>query len=172
CQLDAPARIELTLTQLDPLDPDTDEAAAAYVSTHQTALMRLTTYLEEEGFNEAMRGYSWLARGIESFKTLAARLLDHAYGINRGLFVSITEPDRLARKKDVRPRDTVAEFLMRKKRYAVVGLQTRLRQSDLSVAQRQHSLQTLALVTGRKFHREPAADRDKNAVAWLDHHLR
>jgi len=166
------ARIALTPTQLNPPDPNAEDAAADYVSAHQTALTLLATYLKDEALEAAPRWYSWLARTIEAIKVAGDYLLDGLYGVNRGLFVSIAEPDRLARKKDVKPRDDVAEFLMRKKRYAVVGLQTRLRQPNLSPAQRQHALQTLALVTGRKFHREPAADRDKNAAAWLNRHLR
>jgi phospholipase C len=171
-RIDTVARIALTPTQLDPPDPNAEDAAADYVSAHQTALTLLATYLKEEALEATPRWYSWLARTIEAIKAAGDYVLDGLYGINRGLFVSIAEPDRLARKKDVKPRDNVVEFLMRKKRYAVVGLQTRLRQSYLSAAQRQHALQTLALVTGRKFHREPAEDRDKNAAAWLNRHLR
>lgn len=165
-------RIELSPTMLDPPDPNAADAAASYVSAHQTALTLLAAYLKEEALETAPRWYSWLARMIEAVKTTADYLLDGLYRINRGVVVSIAAPDRLARKKDVRPRDQVAEFLMHKKRYAVDGIRKRLRQTGLSPAQREHTLQTLALVTGRKFHREPAAERYRNATAWLDRHLR
>lgn len=169
---DTLARITLTPEQLEPPDPNAEDAAADYVSTHQTALTMLTTYLEEEGFKEALRWYSCVARGIELIKTWANRVLERAYDVNRGVVVSIAAPDRLARRKDVGPRDHVAEFLMRKKRYAIVGIRNRLRQTGLTPAQRQHTLHTLALLTGRKFHREPAAERYQNAIGWLDRHLR
>lgn len=169
---DTIARIDLTPEQLGPPDADADEAAAAYVSAHQTGLTWLATYLKEEALETAPRWYSWLARGIETLETVGDRLLDWAYGVNRGVVVSIAEPDRLARQKDVSPRDNVAEFLMRKKRYAAVGVRNRLRQPGLSPAQRRHTLQTLALLTGRQFHREPADRRNASAEAWLDRHLR
>lgn len=169
---DAVARITLTPTELNPPDPNAEDAAAGEVTAHQTALTLLTTYLKEEALEAAPRWYSWLARTIEAIKSAGDYLLDGLYRVNRGIVVSIAEPDRLARRKDVRPRDDVAEFLMRQKRYAVVGIRKRLQQTDLSPAQRHHTLQTLALVTGRKFHREPAAERDKNATAWLDRNLR
>jgi phospholipase C len=165
---DAPARIELTPAQLDPPDPDADDAAAAYISTHQTALKLLATYLTEEALETAPRLYSWAARAIEAIVAVGRYLLDRVYDVNRGVVVSIAEPDRLARRKDAQSRDNVAEFLMRQKRYAVVGIRNRLRQAGLSPAQRQHTLQTLALLTGRKFHREPDNVKFKNAEVWLD----
>lgn len=169
---DALARVTLGPEQLKPPDPNAEDAAADYVSPHQAALSALTTYLEEEGFKEALRWYSCLARGFETIKAWVNWVLDRAYDINHGVVVSIAAPDRLARPKDVGPRDSVVEFLMRKKRYAVVGIRNRLRQTNLSPAQREHTLQTLALVTGRKFHRESATEKDQNATRWLDRHLR
>ncbi|GEM_PF-1651837 len=169
---DTIARIALALDRLDPPDPQAAEDAAAFVSSHQTALTLLAAYLKEEALEEAPRWYSWLARAIEAAKAASDWMLDRVYDVNRGVVVSIAAPDRLARKKDVRPRDQVAEFLMRKKRYAVVGLRNRLRQPGLSPAQRRHALQTLALLTGRPFHREPEAERIGNAETWLERHLR
>lgn len=167
---DTISRIELTPEQLDPPDPNADEAAAAYPSMHQTALKLLATYLKEEALEKVPRLSSWLARFLEVAKAKVDYYLDPAYDVNRNVVVSIAEPDKVARKKDVRPRDAVAEFLMRKKRYAVVGIQRRLLQEDLSPAQRQHSLQTLALITGRKFHREE--NGLGNAKDWLNKNLR
>lgn len=132
----------------------------------------LAGYLKSEAAELLPRLYSGWARVLETAKAAIDRLLDRAYGM-LGLVMSIAEPDRLARHKDARARDHVAELLMRKKRYAVVGIRNRFedRSLSLSPAQRQHSLQTLALLTGRKFHREPG-DRMTSATRWLAKHIR
>jgi hypothetical protein len=57
--------------------------------------------------------------------------------------------------------------MMRMKRYAAMGLRTRLGAADLAVDQQQHSLQTLALISGRNFHLEDEAEKLDNAKAWL-----
>lgn len=51
-------------------------------------------------------------------------------------------------------------------------IQSWLQQKELTPAQRQHSLQTLALISGPKFDREHKKDRVKNAIEWLGRHLR
>jgi hypothetical protein len=60
---------------------------------------------------------------------------------------------------------------MRKKRYAVLGLRSRLQDPTLTGEQRAHSVQTLALITGRKFHREAIATALPRAQTWLNKHL-
>jgi hypothetical protein len=55
---------------------------------------------------------------------------------------------------------------MRKKRYAVAGLERRLRDTAVSPRQHEHAVQTLALITDRKFYLD---DQDKvgNALRWM-----
>ena len=84
--------------------------------------------------------------------------------------VSIAEPDRLARRKDAVARDNVARSIMRKKRYAVVGLDRRMRNGSLSQAQREHALHTLALISGRKLRLEDH-DRFADADRWLQRYV-
>lgn len=163
---DGLARIELTPAELGSPDPKADDAAALHVSDHQTALQLLSSYLKTEALEDVPIFYSWLARTLEAMKACGQRLIDWTYGVQSGVVISIAEPDRLARTKDARPRDEVAEFIMRKKRYAVVGIRNRLG-GALSPAQLQHSLQTLSLVTGRKFHRQDVG----NAREWLGKHI-
>jgi hypothetical protein len=64
----------------------------------------------------------------------------------------------------------VARFLMRKKRYAVAGLQRRLRDTTVSPGQHDHAVQTLALITGRKFHLDDT-DKVANALKWLQERI-
>jgi Phosphoesterase family len=163
---DAIRKVEMTEDQLRPPDPEAEESAFGYVNAHQTALQLLAAYLKAEAFENAPRGWATLARAIEAVKSACEWVLARAYDEPAGVKVSIAEPDKLALPKDVTPRDNVARFLMRKKRYAVVGLDKRLRDASASHEQREHALQTLALVSGRKFHLEQE-DKFENANRWL-----
>jgi hypothetical protein len=163
---DTVPRIVLSDEKLKPLDPAVEEKVFGYVNTHQTALQKLAAYLKEEAFEQAPRGYATLARCLEAVKTACQWMLERAYDEPVGVRVSIAEPDKLSRRQAATPRDNVARFLMRKKRYAVTGLQRRLRDVTVSPQQHEHAVQTLALITGRKFH---LADKDRvgTAVRWL-----
>jgi phospholipase C len=168
---DTIAHIRLTEEQLKSPDPEAEEEALAEVNAHHSALQKLAEFLKAEAIEEAPRGWSAIARCLEAIKAACERVLVRAYGEPAAIKVSIAEPDRLARRRDAEARDNVASFLMRKKRYAVVGLDRRLRDASLPDPQREHSLHTLALISGRKFHRE---DRDRfvNADRWLARHVR
>jgi phospholipase C len=167
---DTAPRIALSNEQLKPHDPAAEEQVFDYVNSHQTALQRLAAYLKEEAFEQAPRGYATLARCLEVLKTACEWMLERAYDEPAGVRVSIAEPDKLSRRKATTPRDNVARFLMRKKRYAVAGLQRRLRDTTVSPGQHDHAVQTLALITGRKFHLD---DKDKvaNALKWLQERI-
>jgi len=69
---------------------------------------------------------------------------------------------------DAKPRDDVAHFLMHRKRQAVAPLAAAIRDDNLSDARRDHALQTLALITGRAYHREK--NGREHAQEWLSRH--
>lgn len=163
-------RIKLTDEELNAPDPEAEEKAFGYVSTHQQSLQKLAAYLKEEAFEKAPRGWATLARFIEALKVAADWLLERAYDEPIGVKVSIAQPDKLARKKDAIPKDLVARFLMRKKRYAIAGLETRLNDASIPESQREHSVQTLALISGQKFHLE-RREKVEHAKRWLQQHL-
>jgi hypothetical protein len=133
-------------------------------------LQRLAEFLNAEAFEKAPRGWATVARGLEAIRAACEWLLVRAYG-EPAAVISISEPDKLARRKEADARDTVASFLMRKKRYAVVGLDERMRDASLSEPRREHALHTLALISGRNFHREDR-NRFANADRWLERHVR
>lgn len=168
---DTVSKIVLNEDQLKPPDPAAEEEAFGYASTHQTALQKLADYLKAEAFENAPKGWATLARILEGIKTACDRLLSRAYGEPAGVKSSIAAPDRLTLPDDARRRDNVSRFLMRKKRYAAIGLDTRLRDRSLSHAQREHALHTLALISGRKFHLDEG-DKFENADKWLRRHVR
>lgn len=168
---DAIERIELAPGDLRSPDPHAEEEAFGLVTTHQQALGRLCSYLKHEIDEKIPRGAALSARFLEMIKSLAERFLGRAYEEPAGLPVSIAEPDKLAGRKDVTARDTVARFLMRKKKYAAIGLRRRLADSTLSPAQRDHAIHTLSLISGRDFHRQSPETQAQMAQAWLDQQL-
>jgi phospholipase C len=168
---DGPIRIELSPEQLRPPNLADEEQVFGYASAHQTALHRLTTYLKAEAAEQVPRGWSIAARGIECAKALVERTLEYIYGEPPGMRASIAEPDKLARNTDAQARDNVARFIMRKKRYAAIGIQRRLADPALNPEQRQASLHALALISGRKFHRDGAESAGTQAEEWLRLHL-
>jgi phospholipase C len=168
---DAPVWIELLPGQLRPPDPADEERVFGYSSTHQTALHLFAAYLKAEAAEQIPRVWSLAARCIECTKTMVERALEYTYDEPSGTRASIAEPDKLTRNTDATARDNVARFIMRKKRYAAMGLQQRLADPTLSPEQRHASLHTLALITGRKFHLEGLADQTASAQDWLQKHL-
>jgi phospholipase C len=167
---DTVSKIKLTDDQLKPPDLEAQEKAFGLVSAHQTALQKLAAYLKEEAFEKAPRGWATLARCLEAMKSACDWALTRAYDEPPGVRSSIAEPDKLAQSKDATPRDNVARFLMRKKKYAVVGLETRLNDASVSPDQCDHALQTLSLISGRKFHLEERNKYEK-ANVWLKQHV-
>jgi phospholipase C len=164
---DCVARIALTQDQLTPPDPEVEEAATSFVSSHHRALQKMGTYLKLTAVTGIPRIYAGAARAIEWFKHLLERPIDWLCGHRGNLTVSITKPDRISRKT-VTVREDYAHFLMRQKRRALAVLGERLRNANLSGAERDHAVHTLALITGRRFHRE--ANNREVAGAWLKRH--
>lgn len=167
----APLRIELTVQQMAPPDPLMEEQAFGYRSAHHAALALLAAHLKAEAFDEIPRVTSFAARLVEYVKTASERWLVRLLGEPSGAAISIAEPDKVSSRAVAAIRDDVARFVMRKKRYAMLGLRTRLSDPELPPEQREHTLMTLGLITGRKFHHEPAATRFTHAHQWLAQHL-
>jgi phospholipase C len=157
-------RISLSATQLQPPDPRAEEEAFGASSSHQAALAQLAQWLEIEAMEKAPRIAVLLAKMAEAAKAFAERYI---LGPDGGFSVSIAQPDKLSLPLQTLATDSVASFMMRMKRYAAMGLQTRLGAADLAADQQHHSLQTLALISGRNFHLEDEAEKLDNAKAWL-----
>ena len=157
-------RISLSAAQLQPPDPRAEEEAFGASSSHQVALAQLAQWLEIEAVEKAPRLAVLLARIAEAVKACAERYI---LGPDGGFSVSVAQPDKLSLPLQTSATDSIASFMMRMKRYAAMGLRTRLGATDLAADQQQHSLQTLALITGRNFHLEDDAEKLDNAKAWL-----
>lgn len=160
-------RIELTRDQLAPPDPELEEKATAMDSDHHKALRAMAGELEIRVIENLPRAYSWGARCIEAVKAWCERGLARLYHEGNALPVSLTEPDKLARKT-VAVREDYARFLMHQKRRALPCLAERIRDEGLPLAAREHAVHTLALISGRRFHREK--DKLAHADKWLRRH--
>jgi phospholipase C len=174
---DTSRSIDLTLDQLTPPDLAKEEEIFGIVSTHQTALQKLSAYLnvalwERTADEELPRWFAWLSRSIEwtkvrlvyfleGMRDLCDSLLSYLYE-EKGFSVSIAHPDKLT-MKHASEQDSAAHFLMHQKPRAVRGLAKRIHDVNTSPAVREHALVTLAAMTGRKFHRHGI----EHARQWL-----
>lgn len=159
-------RITLSAAELAPPDPKAEEAAFGALNDHQSALQKLANYLEDEALRHVPSSYALAARIAEAIRAAAQFVLERALQELPGVKASIAEPDKLAGPRDRRAKDSVARFIMRTKGYAAARMATRLDYRTLPADQREHALQTLALISGRNFHRP---DETKLAAAqqWL-----
>jgi phospholipase C len=160
CEL---TRIELSPDQLVPPDPKAEEEAFGSASSHQAALAKLSEWLKLEADEGLPRVASSLARLAEWIRVqVEKRFLDTA-----DFSVSLARPDKLSLPRQTEASDNVVNFIMRMKKYAAIGLHNRLLDERLPPDQKEHSLQTLATITGRHFNKENPAERVANAKAWL-----
>jgi hypothetical protein len=169
-QQNALTRIALSHDQLNPPDPLAEEEAFGSVSSHQQALSQLAAWLEMEAVEGAPKIASWTARIAITAKVMVERLLAWSLDEPKGFSVSTAKPDKISLPTEAAASNRVVSFLMRQKRYAAVGIQTRLADETLPKEQQQHSLQTLVLLSGCSFHRENDAKRLDNARTWLTKH--
>ena len=165
---DTTLRIELSQEQLNPPDPEQEGRAFSELNTHQTALQLLAAHLKGELVVDAPRAYSWLARRYEELRVGLGKRLRNWLGLPGKVQASLAHPDRLAHHQDAAPKNAVAQFLMSRKRQAVPRLAATLRSEILPEDQRRHALRTLAVITGRNYHRE--ANGMQNAMGWLGRH--
>jgi len=156
-------RIQLNADQLVPPDPKAEEEAFGVSSSHQAALASLAEWLKIEADEKLPRWVTWLARFSAWIRTeIEKRFLDTA-----GFSVSLARPDKLSLPLQTQATDSIVNFMMQMKKYAAIGLHNRLLVEDLPKDQKVHSLQTLATMTGRQFHKENPGQRVANAKAWL-----
>lgn len=160
-------RITLNQNQLTPPDPQAEEEAFGSLSAHQTALKRLANWLKIEGDETLPRQTVFFSRCLMAVQRMVESLQGLILGEPSTLPVSIANPDQLALPAQATASDDVAKFIMRGKRYAALGIQSRLNDPTVPAEQLQHSLQTLALITGRNFHRDEEDVRLENAKQWL-----
>jgi phospholipase C len=160
-------RITLTQDQLSPPDPKKEEEAFGSLSSHQTALQLLANWLQAEGDETLPKATVLLSRFIMAIQSITERFLDFVLGEPATLPVTIANPDQLARPLQASASDKVARFIMRSKRYAALGIRARLEDPSVSLEQQLHSLHTLALISGRDFHREDESVRLDYAKEWL-----
>lgn len=165
---DTPERIFLSSEQLAPPDPEAEERAFGTLNSHQHALTALTRYLKDCFVDEAPRGYAIFSRIAVAIKATLDRVLDRLSDTPRSIHVSIAEPDRLAHHNDASPKNQFALYLMRSKRKAAKALGPIIRDPAATDDQRNHATRTVALLTGRAYHREP--DGQKSAEAWIRRH--
>jgi phospholipase C len=161
---DCVSRIELTEQELTPPDPELEEQAATFESKHHRALQQMGKFLKASFFEDTWFVYAWLARALMLVKGLLEIPLEWIESRHGNLKVSITEPDRIARKT-VTVREDFAQYLMRKKRRAPQAIGWHLSRTDLSETDRAQAVRTLALITGRRFHQEE--DRHEAVDKWL-----
>jgi phospholipase C len=160
-------RIELSQSELTPPDADVEDEAASFESSHHRALKSIATYITTTAVEGIPRIYSMAARGMEHLRAVLDHSVDWLSGDRGELPVSITEPDKVARKT-VTVREDYARFLVRTKRRALPALAARIRNPNLSSAEREHAVYTLAHITGRRFHREE--EKVESADRWLRRH--
>lgn len=153
-------KISLLPEQLQPPSAQAEEEVFGSTNSHQAALACLGQWLEIEAFEKAPRIAVFFAKIVEKLRVVTER---YVFGSADGFCVSVAKPDRLSLPLQTIATDSVASFLMRMKRYAAMGLRTRLDEANLAADQQQHSIQTLALITDRKFQHEDA----KSAKVWL-----
>lgn len=165
---DTPERIALTAAQLAPPDPEAEEKAFDNVNPHQQALAALTRYLKDEAVEELPKLYAGLSRVLASLESWLHGIVERLSRIPGTIRVSFAEPDRLAHHIDASPKDGFARYLMQSKRKAVGHVARQLRSREATHEQRRHAQQTLALLTGRQYHREQ--DGQEHAESWLRRH--
>jgi phospholipase C len=169
--------IDLTLEQLTPPDLDKEEEIFGIVNAHQTALQKLSAYLNvalwERTADKALPiWFAWVSRALEWAKVQLVYFLEGMRGLcesllaylyeEKGFSVSIAHPDKLT-MKHASEQDSAAHFLMHQKPRAVRGLAKRIHDPNAAPAVREHALVTLAAMTGRKFHRHGI----EHAREWL-----
>jgi hypothetical protein len=142
-------RIELAPDQLRPPDPDLEEEAAKYISSHHKALALIGSQLQLELLREFPLTYAWLTYGLE-------RLLHKLFGfVNPWVF----------RKAHERTKKHWSDFRERKRRKAIPRLASVIRDAGCSQTEKKHAIETLGLVANQRFHH--ATDPLAAAGEWL-----
>jgi phospholipase C len=156
-----------------PIDSELEDAAFG-ISEHDKSLQKLAIFLKTNLWLQPKSAATELI--VESvpqffvfFEGLMFLLSWRARGLGNWLFkwdrrprASFGEPDKI-HTDTASPRDDVAWFLMKRKGQALYAID---REMKLAGARRDHAIRTLAMITGRPFHRQEPA----HAEQWLATH--
>jgi hypothetical protein len=145
--------IELSPDELRPPDPDLEEVAAAFISSHHRALALIGHYLKLELDEDLPFLYSWLARRYEDVK--------------QWLFGKATTAEAILKNYEAAKGHCLA-FLDRRKKQAVPKLAATIHNPQLPEPVRRHAAEPLGYVVNRHLHREP--DPIRAAQHWLQRH--
>ncbi len=147
---DTVEKITLTKEQQTPPNPDLEEEAAAYISSHHKALALIGRRLRWELMKEFPLTSAWITYPLEM-------LLHWLFGLgNKWVF-------RLSHK---RMKADWLHFRDRRKLQAMKQLIPVIRHLETPIWQRRFAAETLGMAVGEPFHLDPRPAQA--AVAWLD----
>jgi hypothetical protein len=145
--------IGLSQDQLRPPDPDLEEDAVAYLSSHHRALALIGQHLVAELDEVAPRVFSWFARLIEAIKNI---------------FIGKPTTSKALVSDYETAKMHCQTFLDKRKRQAVPKLAAMVRDPNLPEHIRQHAAETLGHAVNRRFQRQQ--DPARAAQHWLQRH--
>jgi phospholipase C len=142
-------RIELTPDQLRSPNPDLEEKAVQFISSHHRALALIGRRLQLEMLRESPLTFAWLSYALEV-------VLHWLFGLgSRWAF----------RKAHERAKQHWSDFREHRRRQAIPKLASIIRDPRRTHVERQHAIETLGLVANERFHH--SADPVEAAEAWL-----
>jgi phospholipase C len=142
-------RIELTPDQLHPPNPDLEEQAAEYITTHHKALALIGRRLQLQLLKESPLTFAWLTYALEV-------VLHWLFGLgNCWVF----------RKAHERAKQHWSDFRLKRRQQAIPRLASIIRSASCSHVDKCHAVETLGLVVNQRFHQN--ADPLGSAEGWL-----
>jgi phospholipase C len=142
--------IDLTPEQLQPPDPDLEEKAVLYITSHHKALALIGRQLQLELLKESPSAFAWLTYGLEV-------LLHWLFGLG-SLWVF--------KKAHERAKQHWSEFREKKKRQAIPKLAGIIQDASTPPVKKHFAVRTLGLVAGQRFHHAP--DPVAAAETWIN----
>lgn len=149
---DTVQKIELTKDQLTPPNPDLEEEAAAYISSHHKALALIGRRLQWELMKEFPLTVAWLTYPLET-------LLHWLFGLGSKWGFRIAH---------TRTKAHWQKFFVRRKEQAVGASAEVIRHPQTSASQKHFAAETLGMAAGQSFHLE--AHPLQAATDWLNQH--
>ena len=130
--------------------PDLEEEAAKYITSHHKAMVLLAMYLQLEFLKISPLLYAWLTYILE--------IVLHGFFSLAG--------SRIIRTIHQFAKGNTARLIKKKKWQAIRKLKSIIRDAGQSHAERHHAVETLGLITKQHFHH--AKDPVSAAEAWLN----
>jgi phospholipase C len=167
------AKVEMPV--FPPVDPQLEDAAFG-ITEHDKALQNLAAFLwlvpkaaiGEAAVETLPRAFvliSSLFEGLRfGLRQYARRLAERTFGWGRRPRASVGDPDKI-HTDTATTRDDAAWFLMRRKTESLATIGDEMKADGI---RREHAVRTLAVMTGRPFHKESHA----RATQWLAEHGR